>query len=161
MKCWKCGKENSQYVSFCESCGSILNQAPSQPQAEPSTQSASGAMDVLSQDGQNSSGVNADLELFSEYEAVGQLVQKAHVEYVMRAPTGDMEANRFMSRELLQILEKEGDKKKIYLLDNGPTGSAPGVYLLNEDGEIRPYPLYVPMEFNDTSLQISKTPLVL
>ena len=25
MKCSKCGKESSDYVSFCESCGSILS----------------------------------------------------------------------------------------------------------------------------------------
>jgi hypothetical protein len=31
MKCLKCGKENSAYVSFCETCGSILKQASSLP----------------------------------------------------------------------------------------------------------------------------------
>ena len=85
--------------------------------------------------------MNEDLELLDEFEAVSELVQKTQVGDVMRASTGSMEANRFVSKELLQILQKEGDEKKTYLLDNGPTGNMPGVYLLNEDGEIHPYPL--------------------
>ncbi|MGO9411771.1 MAG: zinc-ribbon domain-containing protein [Spirochaetia bacterium] len=28
VKCWKCGKQNSDYVSFCDSCGSILSGTP-------------------------------------------------------------------------------------------------------------------------------------
>ena len=121
MKCWKCGKENSDYVTFCESCGSILNQGSSQPQAEPSMQAASVTTDSFSQNGPGSSGVNEDLELLDEFEAVSELVQKTQVGDVMRASTGSMEANRFVSKELLQILQKEGDEKKTYLLDNGPT----------------------------------------
>ncbi len=153
MKCWKCGTENSEYVTFCENCSSILNQGPQAepaPQAEPSAQADSAT-----------TGVNEDLQLFTEFEAVRELVQKAQVAYVMRASTRNMEANRFMSEELLQILQEEGDKRKIYLLDNGPKGSEPGVYLLNEAGEILPYPLYVPMEFNGRSMQISKKPFIL
>lgn len=160
MKCWKCGKENSDYVTFCESCGSILNQGSSQPQAEPSMQAASVTTDSFSQNGPGSS-VNEDLELLDEFEVVSELVQKTQVGDVMRASTGSMEANRFVSKELLQILQKEGDEKKTYLLNNGPTGNMPGVYLLNEDGEIHPYPLHVPMEFNGRSLQASKKPLIL
>jgi hypothetical protein len=124
-------------------------------------QAASGTADLLSKNGPSSSGMNEDLKLLDEFEAVRELVQKTQVEDVMRASTDSMEANRFLSKELLQILQKEGDKKKIYLLDNGPTGNVPGVYLLNQDGEIHPYPLYVPMEFNGRSLQASRKPLIL
>jgi hypothetical protein len=34
MKCSKCGKENSYYVSFCESCGSILGGTVLRPESE-------------------------------------------------------------------------------------------------------------------------------
>jgi hypothetical protein len=89
--------------------------------------------------------MNEDVYLFDEFTAVKRLFEKTQVEYVRPGWSETTALVDYPSRELLEILRSEGDRTKIYLLDNGPTGNMPGVYRLNENGEINPYRLYVPL----------------
>ncbi len=89
--------------------------------------------------------MNEDVYLFDEFTAVTKLFEKAQVEYIRPGWSETTASNDYPSRELLEILRSEGDRRKVYLLDNGPAGNMPGVYRLNENGEIIPYRLYVPL----------------
>jgi hypothetical protein len=89
--------------------------------------------------------MNEDLCLFDEFSAVGELFDKTHAEYIRRSSTETTESNDYPTRELLEILRTEGDKSRVYLLDNGPTGNMPGVYRLDESGEINPRRFYAPL----------------
>ena len=90
--------------------------------------------------------MNDDLYLFKEFEAVRNLVEKTHAEFVYMAETPRTNSNVYSSAELLEILEREGDRKRKYLLDNGPNDDRPGVYQLNEEGEIDPFLLYAQID---------------
>ena len=85
----------------------------------------------------------ADVYLFDEFTAVKRLFEKTQVEYIRRDGP-KLRLSRLSFTRVAKILRSEGDRTKIYLLDNGPTGNMPGVYRLNENGEINPYRLYVP-----------------
>ena len=89
--------------------------------------------------------MNEDVYLFDEFTAVKKLFEKTQVEYIRPGWSETTALVDYPSRELLEILRSEGDRTKIYLLDNGPTGNMPGVYRLNANGEINPYRLYVPL----------------
>jgi hypothetical protein len=83
--------------------------------------------------------------LFDEFTAVEKLFEKTRAGYIRPGWSETTASNDYPSRELLQILRSEGDRKKVYLLDNGPTGNMPGVYRANENGEIDPCRLYIPL----------------
>jgi hypothetical protein len=97
-----------------------------------------------------------DVYLFDEFTAVKMLFEKTQVEYIRPGWSETTALVDYPSRELLEILRSEGDRTKVYLLDNGPTGNMPGVYRLNENGEINPCRLYVPLS---ESTDRSRSPL--
>jgi hypothetical protein len=84
--------------------------------------------------------MNEDLELLDEYEAVRRLIEKTGAEFVFRHTTV------CPAVELLPILATEHDRRQRYLLDNGPTEDEPGVYVINDEGEIHPDRCYSPVD---------------
>jgi len=83
---------------------------------------------------------NEDIKTLNELEAVKQLIAKTHAAFVFKGQSV------CSAKELLDELRKDYDRERSYFLDNGPWQNEPGVYALNEDGEIDPNRRYAPAE---------------
>ena len=81
-----------------------------------------------------------DIKRMNEIEAVKRLVEITGTEFVFKG-------HDFCSAaEMLQILRKNFDHERNYILDNGPRDTQPGVYRIDADGVIKPSRLYAPEE---------------
>ena len=83
---------------------------------------------------------NDDIKTVNELEAVKQLIAKTQAAFVFKG------RDVCPAKELLDELQKDYDRERKYLLDNGPWQNEPGVYNLNDIGEIEPNRLYAPAE---------------
>ncbi len=82
------------------------------------------------------------IDALNELEAVKKLLEITKAEFVY------IEGNYYSAAELLSTLYEKHDENRIYILDNGPMDNAPGVYKLNDEGEISNEAYYAPAEMN-------------
>ena len=84
--------------------------------------------------------MNEDLKLMNELEAVRKMVEKTGTQFVFQGE------DVFASRDLLQSLQGHFEHERWFFLDNGPNNDQPGVYVIEENGEINPDRKYAPVD---------------
>ena len=89
--------------------------------------------------------MNEDVYLFDEFTAVTKLFEKAQVEYIRPGWSETTASNDYPSRRVARNLRWKATEERCICSITGLPAICPRVYRLNENGEIIPYRLYVPL----------------